>query len=58
MLLQEFYAQGRYGNFSPSSDYRYVEKLESFARDNYGEDTFEVDFWGKNSIIIEVLMTT
>lgn len=53
LLLQNFYAIGRYSNFENDSDYCYVQKLKEFVAERFGASMLTPDFLGKKLLISE-----
>lgn len=53
LLLQDFYAVGRYSNFENHTDYNYTQKLESFVENRFGASMLIPDFLGKKKLISE-----
>lgn len=53
LLLQDFYAIGRYSNFESSNSYNYVRALKSFVENRFGPKMLIPDFLGKEMLISE-----
>lgn len=53
LLLQDYYAQGRYSNFSFTNDYDYKSHFEDYVKICYGESMVEYDIFGENTFVTE-----
>lgn len=53
LLLQDFYAVGRYSNFESNTNYNYTQKLEFFVENRFGASMLISDFLGKKKLISE-----
>lgn len=53
LLLQEYYAKGRYSNLSATDEYDYKRKFEDYVKTCYGESMIEKHFFREDTYVTE-----